>query len=526
MSVNAIDRRQFVAGASIAAAATLALAGTASAAETESWMPQAWDFEADAVVVGFGAAGATAAIQLADQNMDTIVLEKTTYELAGGDCCVCGGYVIPSQGIEDILCSALNGIDADYAAVIDEYNAQVPEYLKGIGVELDTESFPGMAISVRGEGETYGAALFRAFRAAVEARSEKVEVKYETPAIGLVQNPVTGEVLGVKAGSEEAPLYIKARLGVLIATGSYEGDLTMTNALHMPGVTFPTIGSPFNTGDGLKMLMKAGCKVQNIGKSLEYAAIAAKVASEEVGTGLVLPKTFANDGYIFVNVEGNRFMDETVNIQHSKEDAIFQINQFSGGLRSNSTNTRYVNMPAFMIFDEATKNAQPVFGTNGNGNGWNTHVGYQWSADNEVEVEKGWIVKADTLEELAEKCVGHDLMGNEVHVDAAGLVAQVEAYNAMVQAGEADVFGREPETSIGEGPYYACEVVPATLYACGGASHDVNGQAIDWADRPIPRLFMAGLVGDPFTLHSPAVSGAVAWARRATEQFCDLQPWS
>ena len=39
----------------------------------------------------------------------------------------------------------------------------------------------------------------------------------------------------------------------------------------MPGLLFPTIGSPYNTGDGIKMLMKAGCKTQNFGKCLEYA---------------------------------------------------------------------------------------------------------------------------------------------------------------------------------------------------------------------------------------------------------------
>ena len=50
------------------------------------------------------------------------------------------------------------------------------------------------------------------------------------------------------------------------------------------------------------------------------------------------------------------------------------------------------------------------------------------AADNSVEVEKGWIVKADTIEELAE------LIGK----DPENLRAEVDHFNEMVEAG-ADV---------------------------------------------------------------------------------------
>lgn len=151
---------------------------------------------------------------------------------------------------------------------------------------------------------------------------------------------------------------------------------------------------------------------------------------------------------------------------------------------------------------------------------------YTWSADNQAELEKGWIAQADTLEELAEKVSGTDMWGNEVHIDPAGLTATVEAFNAACEAGEDADFGRSFLAPIGEGPYYAFEIVPATLYTTGGAAHDVNAQAVDWLDRPIPRLYMAGLVGDPFTVHAPGISGAVSWARIAAEQIAQLEPWA
>ncbi len=539
---RAFDRRGFikVAGTAAVAAGALGAASVAGAEEaatstvTADWMPETWDVEADAVIIGYGCAGPIAAIELANQGFTSLLIEKADQENAGGDCCVSGGYVLPGIDssdpltVDDYICSAMGGVDASFAEKIVDYINEAPDYLVGIGIDLDTESFPGMAVARAEEGEPRGAAFYRTVTAAVEQHTDMIAVMYETPGIGLVQNPVTGEVYGVKAGSEDAPIYLKANRGVVVASGSYEADREMTNAIHMPGLLFPTIGSPYNTGDGLKMLMKAGCKAQNFGKCLEYAAMAHKQGSEEIGTGLTIPTRAAANSYIFVNSAGKRFMNETATLQHSKNDSIFQYNYFEGDLHSDITDTRYPNAPAFMVFDQAMMEAGPVADVDGAGMGWVIHGLYTWSQDNQAELERGWIVQADTLEELAEKASAADIWGNEVHIDPAGLAEAVEAYNAACEAGEDADFGRSESSlgPIGDGPYYAFEIIPATLYATGGAAHDTNAQAIDWAGNPIPRLYMAGLVGDPWTLHSSALVGAVSWARTAAEQIAQLEPWA
>ena len=532
-----LDRRNFIKTAGTAAVAAGALnASIACAEETapaaESWMPEAWDVEADAVIIGYGCAGPIAAIELANQGFTSLLIEKADRDNAGGDCCVSGGFVLPGIDssdpltVDDYICSTMGAVDAAFAEIIVGYVNEAPDYLASIGVDLDTESFPGMAVARAEEGEFRGMEFYKAIVAAVEQHTDMITVMYETPGIGLVQNPLTGEVYGVKAGSEEAPVYLKANRGVVVATGSYEADREMTNAIHMPGLLFPTIGSPYNTGDGLKMLMKAGCKAQNFGKCLEYAAMAHRQGSEEIGTGLTIPTRTAADSYIYVNSAGKRFMNESSTLQHSKNDSIFQYNYFEGDLHSDITNTRYPNAPAFMVFDQAMMEAGPVADVDGAGMGWVIHGLYTWSADNQAELERGWIVQADTLEELAEKVSATDMWGNEVHIDPAGLVEAVAQYNALCEAGEDTDFGRSFIAPISEeGPYYAFEVIPATLYATGGAAHDINAQAIDWTGNPIPRLYMAGLVGDPWTLHSSALVGAVSWARTAAEQIAQLEPW-
>lgn len=521
-----LNRRSLVKTAAAAGgAAVLASLGAASAQayEAASWMPETWDAEADAVVIGYGAAGSAAAIDLADRGFTSLLIEKMDKEYAGGDCSVCGGYLTDGGYTpESYRVGALNGIDTAYAEAVVPVLNDACNYLVGLGVPLQD----GIPVVASENGEPFGQVLYHALEAAVEERADKITVMYETPGIGLVQDPVTGEVLGVVAGSKEAPIYLKANRGVVVASGSYEADREMTNRIHMPGVLFPTLGSPANTGDGLKMLMKAGCKAQNFGKCLEYACMGSKQGSEEVGTGLSFPKSMAADSYIFVNCAGERFMNETAHLQHSKNDHIFQCVRFDGGLSSGIDDTRYTNMPAFIVFDGALLEGGPLAGTHGNNNGWNIHGIYKWSEDNQAEIEKGWIIKADTLEELAEKCHATDLWGHDLAIDPQGLAATVEAYNAAAEAGEDTEFGRPAVTPLGEGPYYAMEIVPVTLYATGGAAHDERAQAIDWADEPIDRLYVAGLVGDPWSLHSSAVVGAVTWGRIAAEQISQLEPWA
>ena len=533
-----LDRRDFVKAAGVAAAGTFGIAGIAHADEATSqmsaeWMPTTWDAEADVIVMGYGCAGPVVAVELAKKGITSLLIEKMDRENAGGDCSVSGGYFLPNSNTtdpvttNDYIVRTFNGVDEEFAGVITSYLNDAIDYAKSLGIDIDTESFPGQAIANAPEGTPRGQALYASLTSLVESYPEQITVMYETPGIDLVQNPVTGEVYGVKAGTKDAPLYLKGRLGVVLTSGSYESDRKMVNAIFMPGLLYPTIGSPANTGDGIKMLMKAGCKVQNFGKCLEFATWTIKQASEEVGVGLNMPKIFKTDSYIFVNRNGQRFMDETANIQHSKNDGSFQYNFFEGDLNSDIAEKNYPNVPSFIIFDEALRTAGALAKTSEVGYGWNVRGIYEWSDDNQAEIDKGWIVKADTLEELAEKISVPDIWGNPVSINPTGLVEQVESYNAMCEAGEDTQCGRSESSlaPIGDGPYYAAEIIPATLYSTGGATHDVNAQAVDWNDQPIPRLFMAGLVGDPYIVHTPGLVGAVAWGRVAAEQVAKLEPW-
>lgn len=139
-----------------------------------------------------------------------------------------------------------------------------------------------------------------------------------------------------------------------------------------------------------------------------------------------------------------------------------------------------------MIFDDDCCKAQPIV------NAWigwpvTCRNPYHWSDDNSVEIEKGWIVKADTIEELAEK------LGR----DPEALRARSEHYNAMVDAGEDADFGRDITTmaKIQKAPFYAIEEFPAMPACSGGARRNIKGQVLTWDNQPIEGLYSAGELG-------------------------------
>jgi succinate dehydrogenase/fumarate reductase flavoprotein subunit len=118
------------------------------------------------------------------------------------------------------------------------------------------------------------------------------------------------------------------------------------------------------------------------------------------------------------------------------------------------------------------------------------HNLYEWSSDNSAEVEKGWVVKADTIEELASK----------IGVDPAGLSQTISNYNGYCAAKQDTEFGRSASVllPVQTPPYYASELCMTLVNTQGGPKHNKNTQVLDTNDRPIPRLYAAGELGSIF----------------------------
>ncbi|MBQ9257124.1 MAG: FAD-binding protein, partial [Acidaminococcaceae bacterium] len=88
-----------------------------------------------------------------------------------------------------------------------------------------------------------------------------------------------------------------------------------------------------------------------------------------------------------------------------------------------------------------------------------------------------------------------------------------------------DAFGRSEFylDPIGDGPYYAAQILPTIVYTIGGLQGGPNGETLDWQGNPIPRLYHAGDIGQPTKILIQALQGALATGHIAGEACSQLE---
>src|SRR3990172_5324397 len=143
----------------------------------------------------------------------------------------------------------------------------------------------------------------------------------------------------------------------------------------------------------------------------------------------------------------------------------------------------YSRIPCYLIFDEEGRKSGPIAKPMAT----TQDLFYDWSQDNSAEIEKGWIVKGETLDDLAGK----------LGIDAGNLQATVERWNDLVSKAEDLDFQRPAGTmcSISHPPFYGATAWPICTNTQGGPKHNALQQVVDPWDRPIPRLYAVGELG-------------------------------
>ncbi|MBR2835138.1 MAG: FAD-binding protein [Coriobacteriales bacterium] len=511
---QSVSRRGFVAGAALTASAAFIAANGKKAYTAQALEPETWDIEADIVVVGFGGSGASAAIAAADGGSKVVVLEKAPESDAGGNFSVCGGSGVLANPENPQMAFDFLRFQMPDDSQNEELEGFVQESL-ATPQWLEDHNFDGMITWSNGGGSMYatneyahgfngsmsGNGFGRGFYQFLKdlvVSNENIEVHYATPGVKLIFDPETHEVHGVLAmDAEGKPLNVLARQAVILTLGGFENNKQMLNTFYPPQLPIYPCGTPYNTGDGIKMITEIGAKLRGF-SSVEWGCYCCKPASEEVGVcmGIDFLGTDCWNNSIMVNAAG----------KHIEAEAASPVKVFTGfvtnplhdkrqipALAFDMETLRYSNLPMFYICDQTRFEAGAMFnGVAANAphywadiHGWAT-----WSEDNQAEVEKGWLVKGETLEELAEK----------LGIDPEGLAATVEAYNAGCAAGVDEEFGRDQAfTPVETGPFYGCELGLGLINTQGGPVRNANYQVISYDDEVIPRLYAGGEFGSMYT---------------------------
>lgn len=442
-----------------------------------------WDETTEVLVIGCGGAGAVAAITAHDLGAKVLMVEKM--EKGGGNTnCALGGFLCAKevegfiQYFKNLFERAYLEVDPELIRVFAEECAHNQEWVESLGAKTQVfgqATFPQLpgADSVEkrmiiGENNEEANSFWAFLYAQLKKRS--IQIWFNSSSRELITND-QGRVMGALLQKEGKEKRVRAKRAVILACGGFEYDEELKRN-YLKGYPYYSLGSPGNTGDGLRMAQRVGADLWHmtgVSCSLGFKA------PEFPAAFMIRP---AANSYIFVDQRGKRFASEFVDI-HAYN---FLVDFFD------PLNLTFPRIPCFMIFDEAVRQAGQIGVT---ALGYNRGH-YTWSKDNEKEIKAGWIIAAQTIPDLAQK----------IGVEHSALEKTISQYNYYCQIQKDLEFHRPPEKLVpfASGPYYAIKLWPCLLNTQGGPRRNAQAQVLYPHGQPIPGLYSAGELGSIFGL--------------------------
>ncbi len=481
-----------------------------------------WDETVDIVVIGFGFAGAAAAIEAHDRGAKILLVEKNATP-GGISVCSAGGVRIarnrdaalaylketnagttpeePLAALADGMTTIANFIE-DIAKTA---GAQaVTNWMAGTyafeGYEtfgfISIADYPGLDLHERYphvRGLRGGTRLFAAVEHNVRARN--IPVRLSTAAERLITSP-DGTVVGVVLRDASGLTRVRTRGGVILACGGFEADASM-QAQYWQGKPVLSQAYSGNTGDGIRMAQAVGADLWHMWHYHGTYGMSHPDPGYPYGIRLTkfpdwvpgqsdpddVPAFFtASQGkrmpWIIVDANGKRFMNEyppyLQDTGHRDMEVMDPITQ------------THLRIPSWLVIDADGLAAGQL--------GLQTYndprQSFIWSEDNSQEIDLGIIQCADTIEDLAR------IMG----ASPGSLRDSVERWNNHCAAGDDRDFGRMPESliPIEKPPFYTTALRPMVGNTQGGPVHDGRQRVLNPFGDVIDGLYTAGELGSVF----------------------------
>ncbi len=465
-------RRNFLLTAGSAGIAAAATDGAFAQPAADGRTPPAtWDATVDVLVIGSGFAGCAAAAAAAEAGSSVAVLEKMPN--AGGNSAInLGDYAAWDSALhlrqkfnlgDDS--AAQHAIDVLQAgdgysdpALVDTLVNGAPSALDWMiqrgGLKLrDVIHRQGLSAyrmhyAPSGRGIDYVEALRRI------AAPHGAQLHFEHAVSRLWRRDAAGPVLGVEARTPQGLRQLRARRGVVIATGGFSADVAMRAAFRPILTTaYNTTNHRGATGELIRLAQAIGAD------ALQLEFIEVHPYGDPVTGALDTATSYAlqirRSGAMLVAKNGKRFVNEL-----APHDFVSRQEVATGA------------KPTFTIFNQAM-------------------LAQQDAERNRVElpklIEQGRILRAGTLRDLAA----------QTGIAAAMLEETAQRYAQMLRERKDPEFNRPFAADVAlfaEGPWYAIRNWPAVHHTMGGLRIDSTARVIDIWGRPIPRLYAAGEV--------------------------------
>jgi succinate dehydrogenase/fumarate reductase flavoprotein subunit len=495
-----------------------------------------WDLDYDVVIAGYGYAGGWAALAAHDEGAKVAIFEKMRH--FGGNSILAGGGASCGTDYDGTLAyleatsagSTDRSVLEAYASEMCDLEKVMTEFAAEAGFDTvsvrggGTYPFPGsdqfkVVRFTRNDtykgfpwvtGGTAGETHFWILHENVTRR--EIPQYYESPVERLITD-ADGSVIGVTVRQDGELKRVRARRGVILATGGFEHNARLiTHYMHLrEAASMSPLG---NTGDGVLMAQKAGAALWHmwhVHGSYGFKVPESKIAIRAPFGGYRShPSSHSAElmPWIAVDKLGNRFMNEWP--RAAADTPIRDLEHYD------FDQLDYTRIPCYLIFDEEGRKLGPIGVPKFN----DESETFRWSADNLAEVEKGYILRRETIQELAAA----------ISVDRAVLSQTVTRWNQACSSSIDADFGRAPDAMmpIRKPPFYAIPAWPIITNTQGGPVHDAEQRIVDPYGEPIGRLYEAGELGAIWG-HVYLLSGniveCIVGGRIAGRHAAQSDPW-
>ena len=454
--------------------------------------------DADLIIIGAGGAGLSAAIEAVDNGAEKVIVLEMTAKTGGalnftsGSMSAAGTIIQKEDGIEDTIESYV----ADIINNGDDFGGQPNEELIRVYANDATATFDWLyenglkdnkyTVDAQGKRAVFAPehALYsipRTYKCSpddptnyksaahevldtIVKSNDKIEVVLNTKATELIANE-KGQVLTVKAEGPAGEVTYTAKKGIIVSTGGYSSNLKLMGEYTQYGEYYLAGGAPGADGNALLMMQKVGAALTAMDAIPTFPM--GMVSKDDPTKGQIASTYTWKTGGIVVNQNGERFCNETESNPAIREVALEEQPQA----------VQYDIYTDKVLADLSAAGGDIFMKFYFNAQGAGAHVMYS----------------GNTIEELAAA----------INVPAENLKKTIEEYNAAVEKGEPDQFGREFNVSntyniatnkIEGDKYYAIRLHALCVMTLGGVQANANMQVLDESGNVIPGLYAAGEV--------------------------------
>ena len=423
--------------------------------ETVSQIPE-FEITYPVVVVGGGACGLCAAIAASDAGHEVLLLEQDDTLL--GTTGMSTG-LIPAAGTPEQLSQNIKDSPEIFAADIQRkashganpivVNKLADESAETISWLRDTHhvplsllggfTYPGhSAMRMYGTPGRSGAELMAGLETA--ANNNGVDILTEALVDDLIID-THQQVVGIRIVRPDGEKNEVGCESLILACCGFAGNQDMVEKYTPEMINATFHGHPGNKGHAIKWGEAMGASLADMDAYQGHGGLAH-------GHGIPILWPLIMEGGFQVNREGKRFSDES---KGYSEQAVKVLAQ-----------TDHV---AWSIFDHRLHTLMMDF------------------EDFRDAIESGAIIKADSIDELAEK----------IKLPAEQLNQTLSQIKACASGSAKDEFGRDfTKTPPLSHPYYAAKVTGALFHTQGGLEVDDNARVLNENGEPFPNLYAGG----------------------------------